>query len=507
MEKHFSTFRKHIIGINHSISTFYHKSIPIVYTDWTASGRLYQSIEDKLQQYIFPYVANTHTETNDTGKLTTIAYHKAKEIIKSHVGASDDDVLISSGSGMTGVINKFQRILGLKIHESHRDNFQIEEKERPVVFISHMEHHSNQTSWTETNVDIEIIEADENGLVSIDSFKNLLTKYSDRVTKILSITACSNVTGVQTPYMDMAEIIHQNGGYCFVDFACSAPYVEINMHEDNRKGRYLDAICFSPHKFLGGPGSSGILVFNKKMYENAVPDNSGGGTVEWTNPWGGKKYIESVEVREDGGTPAFLQTIKAAMCCQLKDQMGVENIKKRDNQIIDLVWDELKSIKSLNLLAGNIKNRLPIFSFSIEGLHYNLGVKILNDKFGIQSRGGCSCAGTYGHYLLDIDEEKSKEIVCSITKGDFSTKPGWIRISFHPTTTNEEVQFVVRAIKDLALNHKTWREDYNVNLFTGEITNKKNNGAFDIERHLENCFDFSTLQSHPQQLVESNKDL
>ena len=491
MEKYFSTFRNHIIGINHTLYTPYHKSIPIVYTDWTASGRLYQAIEDKLQLYLFPYVANTHTETNDTGKLTTKAYHIAKQIIKSHVGASISDVLISSGTGMTGVINKFQRILGLKIHEVFENAIQIDEQERPIVFISHMEHHSNQTTWIETIADVEIIEPDKNGLVSIENFKNILSKYSHRAMKILSITACSNVTGIQTPYMDMAEIIHQNGGLCFVDFACSAPYVEINMHEDDSKGRYLDAIYFSPHKFLGGPGSSGILIFNKKMYKNAVPDNSGGGTVDWTNPWGGKKYINSIEEREDGGTPAFLQTIKAAMCCQLKNAMGVDNIIKRESQIIDLIWEDLKSIETLHILADNIKERLAIISFYIDDLHYNLGVKLLNDKFGIQSRGGCSCAGTYGHYLLNVDKEKSRMITCSINDGDFSTKPGWIRISFHPTSSDKEIKFVISAIKELALHHKKWRTDYDVNLYNGQIMNKKNDSIFRIEKHIDSCFDFS----------------
>ena len=491
MQKHFSKFRKNIIGINHSIETPYHKSTPIVYADWTASGRLYQTIEDKLQHYIYPLVANTHTETNDTAKVTTKAYQKAKEIIKEHVGASYQDVLISSGSGMTGVINKFQRILGLKVHESFQDQINIEKNDKPIVFISHMEHHSNQTTWYETIADVEIIEADENGMVSLENFKLLLSKYSDRKRKILSITACSNVTGVKTPYMDMAEIIHQHSGLCFVDFACSAPYVNIDMHQNDEKGRYLDAIFFSPHKFLGGPGSSGVLVFNQKIYKNVIPDHSGGGTVDWTNPWGGKKYIDSIEMREDGGTPAFLQTIRTAMCCQLKNEMGVDNILKREEQIIDFVWKELKPIKSLHILAENLKDRLAIFSFYIEDLHYNLGVKILNDNYGIQTCGGCSCAGTYGHYLLNVNEDTSNSITCLINEGDLSKKPGWIRMSFHPTTTDEELEYVTKAIKELALNHNEWRKDYDINLTKGRIMSKHNDNTLRVEKYIGKCFDFS----------------
>lgn len=492
MENHFSKFRDNIIGINHTIQTPYHKSIPILYADWTASGRLYNTIEEKLNNNIYPYVANTHTDTNDTAKITTQAYHKAKEIIKQHVGASYKDILISSGSGMTDVINKFQRILGLKIHESHQQFINIKEYDKPVVFISHMEHHSNHTTWLETLVDLVIIEPNEEGLVCVDNFKKILTKYSNKKTKILSITACSNVTGIKTPYMDMAEIIHQHGGVCFVDFACSAPYVEINMHEDDKKGRYLDAIFFSPHKFLGGPGSSGILIFNENLHTNVVPDHSGGGTVDWTNPWGGKKYVDNIEEREDGGTPPFLQTIRTAMCFQLKKEMGVEQISLREKEIVDLVWSELESIKTLHVLANNTKERLAIFSFYIDDLHYNLGVKILNDKFGIQTRGGCSCAGTYGHYLLNVNKEQSKEITCSIDNGDVSQKPGWIRMSFHPTTTNQELEYAINAIKELVINHQEWSKDYDINQLKGKIMPRQNDNTFKIEKYIDSFFDFST---------------
>ncbi|MBP9689907.1 MAG: aminotransferase class V-fold PLP-dependent enzyme, partial [Bacteroidia bacterium] len=326
MQNYFSKFRKNIIGIDQTITTPYHKSIKILYADWTASGRNYKTIEEKLQHDIMPYVANTHTDTNQTGMRTTYAYHKAQQIIKQHVNASKNDVLISSNSGMTGVVNKLQRILGLKVHESFKQHLVIPQAEKPVVFITHMEHHSNQTSWLETIADVIIIPPAEDGLVSVDNFKTILEEYQDRKIKIAAITSCSNVTGIMTPYLEIAKLIHAKNGLCFVDFACSAPYVDINMHVNDEDGSYLDAIYFSPHKFLGGPGTTGILVFNQKLYNNQIPDEPGGGTVDWTNPWGEHKYIDNIEAREDGGTPAFLQTIKAAMCIKLKEEMGVQNI-------------------------------------------------------------------------------------------------------------------------------------------------------------------------------------
>jgi selenocysteine lyase/cysteine desulfurase len=397
LEEYFAKFRKHIIGIDQTISTPMHDTIPLVYADWTASGRLYSKIEDRLRNEIYPLVANTHTDTNHTGMTMTYAYHKAQEIIKKHVGASRDDVLISSNSGMTGIVNKFQRILGLKLHEKFRDKISIPENERPVIFITHMEHHSNQTSWYETLAEVVVIPPDDQGLVDLVKFRDTVRQYSHRQTRIAAVTSCSNVTGIITPFMDIAQLMHEEGGLCFVDFAASAPYIEIEMHEDDSSGRYLDALYFSPHKFLGGPGASGILVFNRKLYKNKVPDNPGGGTVDWTNPWGEHKYVDDIEAREDGGTPSFLQTMRAAMCCQLKDEMSVDKIEAREEEILDIIWSRLDGINNLHFLAGQHKKRLGVISFYIDGLHYNLGVKMLNDRYGIQQRPRRAFAKLFDH--------------------------------------------------------------------------------------------------------------
>jgi selenocysteine lyase/cysteine desulfurase len=467
LEQHFAPFRKNIIGIDQTFeSPFGEKKI--VYTDWTASGRLYKTIEEKLTTNFGPFVANTHTETTVSGTAMTLAYHKSRNMIKAHVNANENDVLITDGTGMTGVVNKFQRILGLKVPENLKAHTKVPLENKPIVFISHMEHHSNQTSWLETIADVVVVPACEKGLFCLNNFQKLLEKHQDRTIKIASITSCSNVTGIKTPYYQIAKLMHQNNGLCFVDFACSGPYVTIDMHPEDPECA-LDAIFFSPHKFLGGPGTSGVLVFNKKLYRNMVPDNPGGGTVAWTNPWGLHQYVDNIEDREDGGTPGFLQVIKTALAIQLKEKMGVQNILDREKELVAYVFNDLETVPNIKILAVAHQERLGVISFYIDGLHFNLGVKLLNDKFGIQTRGGCSCAGTYGHYLLNVDQETSNNLVCQINSGDLIQKPGWIRMSIHPTTTNDEIAFVCDSIKSLAANHVLWQNDYQYNNQTNEF--------------------------------------
>jgi selenocysteine lyase/cysteine desulfurase len=260
-----------------------------------------------------------------------------------------------------------------------------------------------------------------------------------------------------------------------VDFACAAPYAKIDMHPQDPLEK-LDAIFFSPHKFLGGPGTPGVLIFNSNLYHNRVPDNPGGGTVDWTNPWGQHKFITNIEAREDGGTPAFLQTIKAALCIQLKEQMGIEKMREREAELVKIGFEQLRKIQGLHLLADNIEERLSAFSFYVDNIHYNLIVKLLNDLYGVQVRGGCSCAGTYGHYLLHVGPDKSKYITDKIDKGDLSEKPGWVRMSLHPTNTDEELYFIVDAIKDIVKNISRYEKDYNYSSSKNEFFNIRGNG-------------------------------
>ncbi len=470
LEHYFKQFRDKIVGIDLEFESPYGIQ-KMVYTDWTASGRLYRPIEEKVLNEFGPYVANTHTETTESGTAMTLAYHKAKDIIKEHINCNEDDVLIMSGTGMTGVVNKFQRILGLKVPENLEKYTSIPDEIRPVVFITHMEHHSNQTSWLETMAKVELIPPCPKGLFCMDNLKVLLEKYKDSTLKIASVTGGSNVTGIQIPCHEIAKVMHKYGGVCFVDYACAAPYVDIDMHPEDEDA-YLDAIFFSPHKFLGGPGACGVLAFNKKLYHNMIPDCPGGGTVSWTNPWGEHKYFENIEDREDGGTPGFLQTIRTALAIKLKEQMGVDKILEREHEILKHIFNELGGITNINILASQHTDRLGVVSFYIDDLHYNLGVKLLNDRFGIQTRGGCSCAGTYGHYLLHVDPETSHELTDEISLGDLARKPGWIRMSIHPTTTSDEVEIICNSIKLLAKEHDKWSKDYDYDRQTNEFIHK-----------------------------------
>jgi selenocysteine lyase/cysteine desulfurase len=484
LEKYFATFRKNIIGRNQTfISPFGKKKI--IYADWIASGRIYCLIEEKFNNEIFPFVANTHTETSTTGATMSLALNEAAQIIKNHVRANENDILISAGAGMTMLVNKFQRILGLKIHEKYAERINL--KNRPIVFVTHMEHHSNQTSWIETIAEVKLIPSKEDGSIDLNGLKVLLEKYHDRDLKIAAVTSCSNVTGVFTPYYQIAEIMHENHGLCFVDFACSAPYIDIDMHPNNPKQK-LDAIYFSPHKFLGGPGSTGVLVFDKDLYANKVPDNPGGGTVDWTNPWGDHRYVDDIALREDGGTPAFLQTIKAALAIQLKEKMGVRKIKEREKEIHNIVWERFSQLSNTHILDANFSDRLGVYSFYVDDLHFNLAVQLLNDRYGIQVRGGCSCAGTYGHILLEVKQEQSNLITTKINDGDLSLKPGWIRMSIHPTMTNDETYFIMDAIEELSKKHKVWAADYIYNDRTNEFVYKDYSFALKNKRRAESWF-------------------
>lgn len=475
LETYFARFRNDIIGRQQCFESPFGKK-QILYADWTATGRAYRPIEEAMLNEIMPFVGNTHTETTVTGTFMSKAYEQSKRVIKQHVHAAGEDVLLFCGSGMTGAVNKLQRILGLRFPERMMDYVKKEsaplawdETSRPIVFVTHMEHHSNQISWLETIATVEIINSDQNGNVDLSHFRYLLEQFKHRKNKIAAVTACSNVTGIETPYRQIAKIIHEHDGYCFVDFACSAPYVSIDMHP-GEAGTHLDAIYFSPHKFLGGPGTPGVLIFHKKLYKNTVPDQPGGGTIIYSNPWKVHEYTTDIEQREDGGTPPFLMGIKAGMCIQLKEKMGTENILKREKELLQIVFARFSTILNVGILESNIEKRLGVVAFTVTGANYNLIVKLLNDRFGIQTRGGCSCAGTYGHQLLKVDKARSNEILNAIHSGDLLSKPGWIRLSIHPTITNSEIDFIMDAIESTALHFPEWKDDYTYDPRSNEYT-------------------------------------
>ncbi len=443
LERYFEPFRAETIGHEQVFRSPYGER-RIVYADWVASGRLYRPIERRLLEGLGPFVGNTHSEASETGRAMTLAYREARRILKEHVHSGPDDILLTTGSGMTGAINKFQRILGLKAPEGLRRFVRLEERERPVVFVTHLEHHSNHTSWYETIADVEVIPPDAAGVVDLDALDALLERYRDRPLLLGAFSACSNVTGVFTPYHEMAKRMHRAGGVAVVDFAASAPYVPIDMHPADPEAR-LDAVLFSPHKFLGGPGAAGVVVFARALHHNAAPDEAGGGTVAWTNPWGGYAFLDDLEAREEA--------------------------------IVPYAMDALERIPGLHLLARGQRRRLAILSFHVEGIHYNLMVRLLSDRFGVQSRGGCSCAGTYGHYLLNVDPTMSKAITDRIDFGDLSAKPGWVRLSFHPTTTWADIDQSVEAVREVVAHAAAWGADYRYSPVSNEYTHRDGPGA------------------------------
>ena len=476
LEEWFSSFRKGIIGIDTRIDTP-RGSHPLVYADWIASGRLYGPIEDRIRNEIGPLVGNTHSESSTTGRAMTAAYREAHSILKRHVNAGPEDVIITAGAGMTAVVNKLQRILGIRYPERFRDLSRgLPERhaggacddECPVVFVTHMEHHSNHISWLETEAEVVVLPPDDKLEVDPAALERELERYARRPLKIGAFSACSNVTGLFPPYRELARIMHRHGGLAFVDFAASAPYVPMDMHPANDPLGCLDGVFFSPHKFLGGPGSSGVMVFNSGIYHNLVPDNPGGGTVTWTNRWGERSYVTDIEAREDGGTPGFLQAIRAALAVRLKEEMDPARIKAREEELVGRAMKEMRTIPGLHILADNDKPRIGVISFYMEGLHHNLLVRLLNDYYGIQSRGGCSCAGTYGHFLLHVSRELSRTITREIDSGNLSHKPGWVRISLHPTMTDAELDYLLGALRELRSNYEEWGAGYRFDRTSGE---------------------------------------
>ncbi|WP_422359185.1 aminotransferase class V-fold PLP-dependent enzyme [Reichenbachiella sp.] len=463
----FDEIRKNVVGCDQSFDTPF-GSFDMLYADWVASGRLYTPIEEAVAKKFGPWVANTHSYSNKTGSLMTTAYNQAKQIIREHVNASENDMLVLTGSGMTGGVVRLQQILGLCVQQNTP---QLDEEDRPIVFITHMEHHSHHVSWMETVADVVIVPPGKDLKIDLDLLQTEIDKYADRKLKIGAFTAGSNVTGVITPIHEMAEVMHKNGGYCFVDYAATAPYVAMNMHPENDL-QALDAIYFSPHKFLGGPGACGVMLFNKKIYtgKSCVP---GGGNVTWTNPWGDYGFTSNDEAKEDGGTPGFLQAIRAALAIRLKDKMGTENIECREEELVSKAFERMNQIEGVRIVGEQDSKRIGVVSFNIDDIHYNAVVRIMNDRFGVQIRGGWACASTYCHYLFELDQSQSKRLTDGIDSQNLTGKPGWARMSLHPTMTNEQLDYALDAIEYIAKNKQELKEEYVYDVKTNDFTLQK----------------------------------
>ncbi len=449
----------------------------VTYADYTASGRALSFLEDFVRDEVLPRYANTHTESSGTGLQTTRLREDARSIISDAVGGDVDTVVIFAGSGCTGAIDKLVGILGLRIPAALEDRYRLSDaipaQERPVVFIGPFEHHSNELPWRETIADVVVIPQDTDGHIDVQVLETELLHYAGRPLKIGSFSAASNVTGIVSDTHRISALLHAHGALSFWDFAAAAPYVDIEMYSRDASDplAYKDAIFLSPHKFIGGPSTPGVLVVRRELVRNRVPDVPGGGTVAYVNPTE-HRYLDDPAQREEGGTPAIVESIRAGLVFQLKQAVGVGVIRAHEDHFLSRAIAAWQQEPNIEILGNLDAERLSIVSFVVRGsdgryLHHNFVVSLLNDLFGIQSRGGCSCAGPYGHRLLGIDLEHSRAFEREIAHGCEGIKPGWVRINFNYFISEPVFHYLVEAVRLVACAGGRLLADYRFDPATG----------------------------------------
>ncbi|MCX4028386.1 aminotransferase class V-fold PLP-dependent enzyme [Endozoicomonas sp. SM1973] len=463
MQHLIESIRQAVIGEHHPIETPFGQK-PLVYADYTASGRALDVIEQFIQYQVLPYYANTHTETSFTGRQTTALREQARHIIRQAVNGQEDDQIIFCGSGATAAIHKLIDILNLRLpadlDEQYQFSKQIPDDKRPVVFIGPYEHHSNELPWRESIAELVSIPLDDDGQIDLSALANALEQYAHRPLKIGSFSAASNVTGIKSDVDAITQLLHKHNTYSFWDYAAAAPYVAIDMTgEKNKDGdSSKDAVFISPHKFIGGPGTPGILIVKKHLLTNRVPAVPGGGTVVYVTPED-HRFIENPERREEGGTPAIVESIRAGLVFKLQQTIGTDTIEQREHQFVQQAIQRWQQHEAIEILGNPDASRLSIISLQIKWqekyLHYGFVVALLNDLFGIQARGGCSCAGPYGHSLLGMDMSYSKALEAELLNDQMILRPGWVRLNFNYFIDQGTFDYLVRAIELIATHG--WR--------------------------------------------------
>jgi selenocysteine lyase/cysteine desulfurase len=444
----------------------------VTYADYTASGRSLAFIEDYIRDQVMPLYANTHSESSGTGRQTSRFREEARDIVRRAVGASrDEHAVIFCGSGSTAAVDKLIGVLNLRIPADLDRRYGLRDVippgERPVVFIGPYEHHSNELPWRESIADVVTIREDRDGHIDLAHLAEELARHADRRLLIGSFSAASNVTGIHSDTRAVSVLLHRHGAFAFWDYAAAAPYLEMNMapHRPTPDGDtadaaldHKDAIFLSPHKLIGGPGTPGVLVARRALFTNSVPVVPGGGTVAYVNPVE-HLYLADPERREEGGTPAIIESIRAGLVFGLKEQVGADIIRRREESFIERAMAAWSAVPELEILGDRHARRLSIVSFVIHHgqryLHHEYVVALLDDLFGIQSRGGCSCAGPYGHRLLGIDIERSHAFERQIGLGCEGIKPGWVRVNFNYFIAEPVFAFVLEAVALVA--REGWR--------------------------------------------------
>ncbi len=413
--------------------------VALVYADFIASGRALAPVEDFIRDHVLPFYANTHTEASFTGARTTALREQARGHIARLIGAGEDHAVIFAGAGATAGLNKLVSLLG------------VNEAARPVVFVGPYEHHSNLLPWRESRARVvEIPEAGSGG-PDLAALEAALREHAGADLMIGAFSAASNVTGIITDPGPVSDLLHAHGALAVWDYAGGGPYLPIDM-----AAAAMDALVVSPHKFAGGPGASGVLAVRRDAVRLERPSQPGGGTVAFVSPWR-HDYLSDLIAREEAGTPNILGDIRAGLAFLVKEAVGTDAIHARDEEyrlMAEAAWADHPNLTILGL--GHLP-RLPFFSLLVRGadgapVPPALFTTMLSDLYGIQARGGCACAGPYGHRLLGIDRPRSEAIRGEIMRGEMIHKPGWVRLNLSWLMDRATVTHILASVAELAEN-------------------------------------------------------